>query len=395
MLKRTVTVAVAVVICALAYGVPAHADISPPTWTPVSFHVTGHDGGVLQFVTDHSEWDWDFRPTGPGTDDGAGFISGVPLAGTGSVSAHSTVTSQFTSCQVDEYWVGSATPFTATMSILYTDYNLSFFVVLDPYSVEHQIVYSGNTGAPDYCSNDVLTETLIGHVPGTPIDNAQTDITWSGVGPLAPNQEAVSGEIVQDETSPDGQGRFEAIQYSFKRSICTGVDTDGDGVSDCEELPGGSEPSPQAQITPTSITCNQFASGAATSLSSLKYTLKSGRINQVNPGVFFYWVQVPAGGTYTITQALSADTLTKRFSIANGSFAYDASCAKLNAKPIQDTDGDVTISFTGTGTSYIGIKYNASSLAGEPAPNPSTVKYQLATTEVTGSTRGLDLTKKK
>jgi hypothetical protein len=346
-------------------------------------------------VTDHSEWDWDFTPTGPGTDDGAGFISGIPLAGTGSVSDHSTQTDQFTSCQLDDYYVGSASPFTATMSILYTDYNLYFSVVLDPYSVEHQSVYSGNTGAPDYCSNDVLTENYIGHVPGTPIDSALTTITWSGVAPLAPNQEAVSGEIVQDETSPDGQGRFEAIQYAFKRSICTGVDTNGDGVPDCDEIAGGGEPSPQAQITPTSTTCNQFASGVATSLSSLKYTLKSGNINQVNPGVFFYWVQVPAGGTYTITQALSTNTLTKRFSIANGSFAFDASCEKLNAKPVQDIDGNVKISFSGSGTSYIGIKYSASSLVGQPAPSPSTVNYLFATTEVTGSTRGLDLMKKK
>src|SRR5512132_4666324 len=122
MLKRMVIVAVAVAISALTYGVPANADISPPTWTPVSFHVTGHDDLVTEFTTTHSEWDWDFTATGPGTDDGAGFISGIPLAGTGSVSAHTTLTSQFTSCQVDDYWVGSATPFTATMGILYSNY---------------------------------------------------------------------------------------------------------------------------------------------------------------------------------------------------------------------------------------------------------------------------------
>jgi hypothetical protein len=396
MLKRMVIVAVAVAISALTYGVPANADISPPTWTPVSFHVTGHDDLVTEFTTTHSEWDWDFTPTGPGTDDGAGFISGIPLAGTGSVSAHTTLTSQFTSCQVDDYWVGSATPFTATMGILYSNYNLYFAVHLDPYNVEHQTVYSGNTGAPDYCSNDVLTETYVGHVPFTPNGCATIGCTseWQGSAPLAPNQEAVSGEIVDDRTGPDG-GRFESVQYSFKRSICTGVDTDGDGVPDCDELGGGTEPSPQAQITPTSTTCNQFASGADTSLSSLQYSLKNGKINQVNPGVFFYWVQVPAGGTYTITQALSTNTLKRRFSIANGSFAYDVGCAKLNAKPMQDNAGTVTVSFTATGTSYIGIKYNASSLVGELAPSPSTVSYQFATTQVTGSTRGLDLTIKK
>jgi hypothetical protein len=396
MLKRMLTVAVAVAISALTYAVPANADISPPTWTPVSFHVTGHDDLVTQFETFHSEWDWEFTPTGPGTDDGAGFISGIPLASTGSVSAHDTLTFQFTSCQIDEYWVGSATPFTATMAILYSTYNLNFGVHLDPYTVEHQIVYSGNTGAPDNCSNDVLTETLFdSHVPGTPNGCATIGCNseWSGSAPLAPNQEAVSGEIVDDRTGPDG-GKFETVQYSFKRSICTGVDTDGDGVPDCNESSGGTQPSPKAQITPTSTTCNQFAAGTATSLSSLQYSLKNGKINQVNPGVFFYWVQVPAGGTYTITQALSTNTL-KSFSIANGSFAYDGNCTKLNAKPVQDNAGTVTVSFTATGTSYIGIKYNASSLVGEFAPSPSTVSYQFATTQVTGSTRGLDLTIKK
>src|SRR5207245_1844516 len=49
-----------------------------------------------------------------------------------------------------------------------------------------------------------------------------------------------------------------------------------------------------AQITPTATTCSQFNSGSAQDLNQVQYAVKSGKISQVNPGVFFYWVKVTA-----------------------------------------------------------------------------------------------------
>jgi hypothetical protein len=53
------------------------------------------------------------------------------------------------------------------------------------------------------------------------------------------------------------------------------------------------------------------------------------------------------------------------------------------------------VTFTGTGTFYIGIKYDSASVIGQPAPSPTTVTYTFATTGVSGSTDSLTLVKKK
>ena len=54
----------------------------------------------------------------------------------------------------------------------------------------------------------------------------------------------------------------------------------------------------------------------------------------------------------------------------------------------------MTITFTGTGQFYIGIKYDASSVKGATAPSPTTVHYTFAMTGVAGSEQSLDLVKK-
>jgi hypothetical protein len=149
------------------------------------------------------------------------------------------------------------------------------------------------------------------------------------------------------------------------------------------------------QITPTATTCSQFASGSAATLDTLSYSVKAGKINQVAPGVFFYWIRVTNGGTYTITQATSPQTSFTKFKIASGSSFFSSSCSKVNSTITQNSStGTVTITFTGTGQFYIGIKYDTSSVKGATAPTPSTVHYTFAMTGVAGSEQSLDLVKK-
>src|SRR3954451_20746659 len=60
-----------------------------------------------------------------------------------------------------------------------------------------------------------------------------------------------------------------------------------------------------SQITPTQTTCQQFSAGTSSTLSALSYSVKSGAVSQVAPGVFFYWVKVTAtagANTFTIGQ---------------------------------------------------------------------------------------------
>jgi hypothetical protein len=160
-----------------------------------------------------------------------------------------------------------------------------------------------------------------------------------------------------------------------------------------------------SQITPTSTTCAQFSNGSATTLSSLQYSLKSGKISEVNPGVFFYWVKVTvtsAGSkTFTINQNIVStnNNFTKKFAFASGSNAFTSSCVAVKGTKITQnaTTSAVTVTFNASaaGTYVIGIKYNSTSVKGVTAPSPNTqVDYQFSTSGVAGSTQGISLKKK-
>lgn len=283
-------------------------------------------------------------------------------------------------CFIHSYGTGNTG--TGTFVIAWQPAGLTVGVSLVPWDVP--ITITDEYGGPVASGCEQKTEV---RPPGQ-----VSSLADGGIAVLVdPLQEAV----VYSETTPaDGQ----LVSFRLTRSICTGYDTDGDGVSDCDEVPNHTDPTdpgsmpPLSRITPTATTCGQFANGTAATLQTLRYSLKGQKIQQVDPGVFFYWVRVADGGTYTITQTPAANTVTKTFAMANGSFGYDSGCVKQSAKPAQGAAGAVSIIVTGPG--YIGIKYSGSSLAGQGAPNPSMLHYDLATTEIAGSTKGLDLSKK-
>ncbi len=160
-----------------------------------------------------------------------------------------------------------------------------------------------------------------------------------------------------------------------------------------------------SQITPTGTTCSQFAAGTAPDLPSNEpqYSLKGNPqvINQVNPGVFFYWVTVQttsAGQNFLITQTITTANFGTYFGLADGSFAYNTSCLKVDATITQSTNTttvDLASSVPSGTTIIIGIKYNTGSVKGALAPSPTTtVHYDFETTGVSGSTEGLNLQKK-
>jgi hypothetical protein len=153
-----------------------------------------------------------------------------------------------------------------------------------------------------------------------------------------------------------------------------------------------------SQITPTGTTCRDFSSGRAQTLSGLQYSVKNGVINQVSPGVFFYWLKVtaPAGSnTFTITQTITTGNFNGFFNIQSGSDVFSSNCNSVSPTITQNpTTKAVTVTFNApaAGTYFIGVKYSANSVVGSPAPSPgTTVHYNLMTTGVPGSTSGLDL----
>ena len=123
--------------------------------------------------------------------------------------------------------------------------------------------------------------------------------------------------------------------------------------------------------------------------------MRNGQISQVNPGVLFYWVPVTNGGTYTITQGTDFDS--NYFSQAAGSFVYNSSCTKVDAS-ISTTNGVTTVTFSGSGTFYIGIKYDTGSIVGKNTsalPAGGTAFYTFTTGGVSGSAASFNLVPKK
>jgi hypothetical protein len=161
----------------------------------------------------------------------------------------------------------------------------------------------------------------------------------------------------------------------------------------------GAEPvvvGPQvSEITPSATTCAQFASGFATGLSTMQYTVNSTKISTVSPPTFTYWVKVTSGGSFTIAQSTSETS--KKLLRASGSAVYDnataSSCSTVTSTITQkSTSGTVTVKFsTGTGPFYIGLMFSTSKVVGETTPSPSTTVQYIFNAGLTGSSSEIDL----
>jgi hypothetical protein len=154
-----------------------------------------------------------------------------------------------------------------------------------------------------------------------------------------------------------------------------------------------------SQITPTNTTCQQFTGGQAPTLDTINYSVKNGVISQVDPGVFFYWVEVTAvagSNTFTIDQSITSGNFNAYFLTASGSFAYTSNCTKVTANISQSTTGDVSVQFNAAsaGTYVIGIKYSTANVKGATAPSPSTVDYTFQVTGDASTLQGLQLKRK-
>jgi hypothetical protein len=156
------------------------------------------------------------------------------------------------------------------------------------------------------------------------------------------------------------------------------------------------------QITPTATDCSLFNSGGSATLSQLQYSVKAGKINQVSPGVFFYWIKVTAvagSNTFVLHQAITTGNFSTYFASASGSNVFTSSCVAVKGANITQSGADTTVTFTASsaGTYIIGVKYSASSITGATAPSPTTVGYDfyISSPNLQSSTTShIDLVKK-
>jgi hypothetical protein len=136
------------------------------------------------------------------------------------------------------------------------------------------------------------------------------------------------------------------------------------------------------QVLPTGTTCQGYHAGA-TPLEKVQYTLKSGKINSVAPGVFFYYGTITGteDQAFTITQSDSS-SIAPFVPVQHGQvMLYDANCNLVKGwSPDSDSNGVVTGTLPSTGTFIISVKYSASDLKG--TSDPDAVTYTIDGTSV-------------
>ena len=134
-----------------------------------------------------------------------------------------------------------------------------------------------------------------------------------------------------------------------------------------------------SQLLPTQTTCSQFAAGTATIENTINYGVKSGKINNVAPGVLFYYTKLSATGTtlsFDMVQTqVDPNNLIPFFGVQSVS-VFNANCtAKSSGVTItQDAaHGIVHVTISGTTSGqvfYANIKINPGTVVGSTVPKP-------------------------
>jgi hypothetical protein len=159
-------------------------------------------------------------------------------------------------------------------------------------------------------------------------------------------------------------------------------------------------PPPTGQITPTGTTCQQFKDGTAATLSTIEYHLKGANINNVAPGVFFYYVKVTAPSSNFAVKV--GESKPSGWPVITSHqdqvIVYANDCVRVQNTTVNfDADGEAWINvnaFTGA-TYYISIKYDPGSVVGfVPAAGTPTVAYLFGTYNYPGSEATINFTKK-
>ncbi len=153
------------------------------------------------------------------------------------------------------------------------------------------------------------------------------------------------------------------------------------------------------KIAPTETTCSDFTGGTAGDITQACYGIKSGVINNVAPGVFFYFTQVTAPSanfTIDIVQT-NNDASFPFFAVHNGISEirlFDGNCVISNLGTASESplgQAHVAISGATVGQTFIvQVKYSANSVNGTSVSSPyPTVHYDFHT-EIGGVTVDLD-----
>ena len=127
----------------------------------------------------------------------------------------------------------------------------------------------------------------------------------------------------------------------------------------------------------TGVTCSDFVADLpGLELESAEYVTKASKVNNVAPGVMFYYGTITAPSanfTFNLEQSNDAGWKVMQVQGVNQIILYTANCGKLNMATSFNSAGTATINVVGAtaGANYVvGIKYSLSSLSGQAVDPP-------------------------
>jgi hypothetical protein len=135
------------------------------------------------------------------------------------------------------------------------------------------------------------------------------------------------------------------------------------------------------QIAPTSVSCQDFTSGNAPTLTTINYPSSNGKIGQgIDPGVFFYYAKITTtvpNQVVTVSQSNTSINNAALFSVAQGSARlYTGNCNSFTLGTIIGVhDSGARYLVPTPGNYVISIKYDSKSIAGTNVPVPATITY--------------------
>jgi hypothetical protein len=219
------------------------------------------------------------------------------------------------------------------------------------------------------------------------------------------NTGAISGTPTASGSFPFTVTATDQLGLQASRAYTVTINGSGDAfapVSGDTPTPTQTSPVKMAQITLANMTCQQFSSNSAATLSELDYSVVSGKASSIVPGLFTYWVKVKATTTNTaVTIIQNQDgSYPHFFNSASGSAVYTKGCVTVRGATITTTTkqvagvsfGVTTVTFrANVGNTYIiGIKYASVGAQGfSPVPRVNPMNYIFATTGVGDSTQSL------
>jgi len=135
---------------------------------------------------------------------------------------------------------------------------------------------------------------------------------------------------------------------------------------------------PTGQITPTDTSCSDFRDGTSGDLTDLFYGVKNGKINNVAPGVMFYYSEIiaPSESFEIVVQQTNTNGWPPiEIQKIGQVILWDTACSKTKTvTPMFNPDtGTVTIDVedaTSDGFYYLSIKYDPGSLKGTSVSDP-------------------------